>query len=72
MSTNKKSSVNLTTRQKSSWLELTIEDGKTKIVTSVWLDELKSLKENLEETTRIMKVYDDYLITRTGLKRKQL
>lgn len=49
MSNNKKSSVNLTTRQKSSWLELTIEDGNTKIVTSVWLDELKSLKENLEE-----------------------
>jgi hypothetical protein len=49
MSSNKKSSVNLTTRQKSSWLELTIEDGNTKIVTSVWLDELKSLKENLEE-----------------------
>ena len=35
-------------------------------------DKISTLKENLEETTRIMKVYDDYLITRSGLKRKQL
>ena len=49
MSNEKQSSVTLTTRVKNSWLELTIEDGNTKIVTGVWLDELKSLKENLEE-----------------------
>ena len=49
MTNNKQSSVTLTTRVKNSWLELTIEDGNTKIVTGVWLDELKSLKENLEE-----------------------
>ena len=35
-------------------------------------DKLATLKENLEETKRIMKVYDDQLLLKTKLKRKQL
>jgi ATP-dependent Clp protease protease subunit len=35
-------------------------------------DKLTTLKENLEETKRIMKVYDDQLLLKTKLKRKQL
>jgi ATP-dependent Clp protease protease subunit len=35
-------------------------------------DKLSTLKENLEETKRIMNVYDAYLISQTSLKRKQL
>ena len=35
-------------------------------------EKLSTLNENLQETHRIMKVYDDYLISRTSLKRKQL
>ena len=34
-------------------------------------DKLTTLKENLEETKRIMKVYDDQLLSKTKLKRKQ-
>ena len=35
-------------------------------------DKLATLKENLEETKRIMKVYDDQLLSKTKLKRKQI
>jgi len=35
-------------------------------------EKLSTLNENLQETKRIMKVYDDYLISKTSLKRKQL
>lgn len=35
-------------------------------------DKLSTLNENLRETNRIMKVYDDYLISKTSMKRKQL
>lgn len=35
-------------------------------------EKLSTLNENLQETHRIMKVYDDYLISKTGMKRKQL
>jgi len=35
-------------------------------------DKLTTLKENLEETKRIMKVYDDQLLSKTKLKRKQI
>jgi ATP-dependent Clp protease protease subunit len=35
-------------------------------------DKLTTLKENIEETKRIMKVYDDQLLLKTKLKRKQL
>lgn len=35
-------------------------------------DKLTSLKESVTETTRIMKVYDDQLLLKTKLKRKQL
>jgi ATP-dependent Clp protease, protease subunit len=35
-------------------------------------DKLTTLKENLEETKRIMKVYDDQLLSKTKLKRKQV
>jgi ATP-dependent Clp protease protease subunit len=35
-------------------------------------DKLSTLNENLQETNRIMKVYDDYLISKTSMKRKQL
>lgn len=35
-------------------------------------EKLSTLKENLEETARIMAQYDDYLISKTAIKRKQL
>lgn len=35
-------------------------------------DKLATLKENLEETKRVMKVYDDQLLSKTKLKRKQI
>jgi ATP-dependent protease ClpP protease subunit len=35
-------------------------------------DKLSILTENLEETKRVMEVYDKFLIEKTGLKKKQL
>lgn len=35
-------------------------------------DKLSTLNENIDETKRIMSVYDNFLIERTSLKRKQL
>jgi ATP-dependent Clp protease protease subunit len=35
-------------------------------------DKLSIIVENIEEVKRLMKTYDDYLISKTGFKRKQL
>ena len=35
-------------------------------------DKLSTIKENLEETDRVMKMYDSFLISKTVLKQKQL
>lgn len=35
-------------------------------------EKLATLRENLDETKRIMQVYDEYLLSRTSLKRAQL
>jgi ATP-dependent Clp protease protease subunit len=35
-------------------------------------DKLSNIAENVDEVKRLMKVYDDYLLSRTSFKRKQL
>ena len=39
---------------------------------SVPYDKMSIIKENIEETDRLMDMYDDYLISRTSLTQKQL
>jgi len=39
---------------------------------SVPYDKMSIIKENIEETDRLMDMYDDYLISRTTLTQKQL
>jgi ATP-dependent Clp protease protease subunit len=39
---------------------------------SVPYDKMSIIKENIEETDRLMNMYDDYLISRTSLTQKQL
>jgi len=39
---------------------------------SVPYDKMSTIKENIEETDRLMDMYDEYLISRTSLTQKQL
>ena len=41
--------MNITTRVKDKWIELSIQDGSTTIEVDLWKEELNNVKDQLEE-----------------------
>jgi chaperonin cofactor prefoldin len=41
--------MNITTRKKDKWIELSIQDGSTTIEVALWKEELNNVKDQLEE-----------------------